>query len=61
MSGKNDPQNLHCNHWNDLRASQPLTRRLHDETDSWLITFREQYGELPALDAIQSITVRDWI
>lgn len=80
VGSKDDPQNLHRNHWNDFAdqlgvAPRLITRiirsqaeRLHDEADNWLSAFREQHGELPALDTIQTLVqkqsakaLRDWL
>ena len=65
-----DPQNLHNNHWEafagQLAVSPRLIKnlvqqqagRLHDEVDNWLSDFRDQYGQLPALEGVQKVVTR---
>ncbi|MCK5887480.1 MAG: HipA domain-containing protein, partial [Alcanivorax sp.] len=65
-----DPQNLHNNHWEafagQLAVSPRLRKnlvqqqagRLHDEVDNWLNDFRDQYGQLPALEGVQKVVTR---
>lgn len=79
VGSKDDPQNLHRNHWDEFahqlgvsprlvkRTIQSQATHLCDEADNWLNRFREQYGELPALDCIHAIVrkqsikaLRDW-
>ncbi|EKF75387.1 protein HipA [Alcanivorax hongdengensis A-11-3] len=73
VGSKDDPQNLHRNHWDEFshqlgvsprlvkRTIESQATRLCDEADNWLNRFREQYGELPALDCIHAIVCRQSI
>ena len=49
------------------RTIESQATHLYEEADNWLNRFREQYGELPALDCIHAIVrkqsikaLRDW-
>lgn len=67
VGSRDDPQNLHRNHWDEFAAQlgvaprliQRLIRaqaeRLHDNADDWLAAFQDTHGNLPSLASVQNI------
>lgn len=70
IGGKEDPQNLHRNHWEAFarelgvspRLVQRLIRsqaeRLQENADTWRDAFQDQHGEFPALQEVLNIIKR---
>ena len=70
IGGKNDPQNLHRNHWETFATEQGVSsrlvlrlivsqaERLRDNADMWLAEFQHQHGEFAALQQVQAVVKR---
>lgn len=70
IGGKDDPQNLHRNHWETfatelgvssrlvLRLIHNQAERLRDNADMWLAEFQHQHGEFAALQQVQAVVKR---